>query len=82
MINIKESVVTFFENQKEGLSLFVRSLARDERIVTMFGLSWVALLIVMCIFKGVFLGFIFTVLLSATVSILAFNVYEIWDKNK
>lgn len=82
MANIKEIIKTFYENQKEGNSLFVKSLASDERIVTICGVSWVALLIVMCAFKGIFLGFIFTVLLSATVSILAYNIYDIWEKNK
>ncbi len=82
MINLKERITDFFAKQKEGNSLFMKALASDERIVTIFGVSWVALLVIMCIFKGIFLGFIYTVLLSTTVSIIAYNIYEIWDQNK
>lgn len=54
----------------------MKSVTNDDKMITVFGISWVALLILMISLKGVLIGFVGTVLISASVSIIAYNLYE------
>lgn len=75
MKNIKRRISLFLHKQK-GITYYMKSISDDDKMITLFGISWVALLILMISLKGVFIGFVGTVLISASVSMVAYNLYE------
>lgn len=75
-MNIKR----FFRLQKEGLHDLIRYVSREEVTFATFVISWFVLLLILTITDGFFVGFIKTVLISATVCALGYNVGTFFKK--